>query len=55
MKQKGELSLIPNRYLLLMIQILHDLKDPQLWEFGILLIMGTAGFISSTAVYPPKP
>ena len=32
-----------------MIQILHYLKDPELWEkFGIFPIMGNAGFISST-------
>ena len=37
--------------LLLMIQILHYLKDPKLWELWIFLIMGNAGFISS-AVNP---
>ena len=32
-----------------MRKILHDRKDPKLWEVGcIFLIMGNAGFISST-------
>ena len=39
---------------LLMIEILHYLKDPKLWEFmGIFLIMGDAGFMSSTVVFGP--
>ena len=36
----------------LMIEILHDFKDPKLWElgnYGICLVMGNAGYISSTA------
>ena len=36
-------------FILLMIQILHDLKDPKLWD-GIFLTMGNAGFVSSTVV-----
>ena len=45
-----------------MIEILHYLEDPKLWELGyIFLIMGHAGFISSTLSpnpykpYNPKP
>ena len=35
--------------LVLMISILHYLMDPKLWElYGIFLIMGNAGSISST-------
>ena len=26
-----------------MIEILHELKDPKLWEFWYILIMGNAG------------
>ena len=34
-----------------MIEILHDLQDPKLWEIWyIFLMMGKAGFISSTVV-----
>ena len=34
-----------------MIEILHYLKDPKLWDYGmLLLIMGNAGCISSTVV-----
>ena len=33
---------------LLMIYILHDLKDPKLWELWYIPCMGHAGFISST-------
>ena len=38
-----------------MIEILHDLKDPKLrtlnyGNYGIFLIMGNAGYISSTVV-----
>ena len=32
------------------VAILHDLKDPQLWEhgnYGRFLIRGSAGFVSS--------
>ena len=32
-----------------MIEILHDLKDPKVWEVWYI-IMGNAGFISSTVV-----
>ena len=39
--------------ILLMIEVLHYLKDPQLWNCGIFLIMGTAGFISSTVLFEP--
>ena len=42
--------------LLLMISILHDLKDPidlLYGNSGIFLIVGDAGFISSTAVLEP--
>ena len=32
-----------------MLEILRYFKDPKLWElYGIFLIMGNAGFISST-------
>ena len=31
-----------------MIEILHYLKDPKLWDYGIFLLIGTAGFRSST-------
>ena len=37
--------------ILLMDKILHDHKDPKLWEsgnYGIFLIMGNAGFCPST-------
>ena len=38
-----------------MIEILHYLKDPNLWEFmGIFLIMGNAGFLSSAVVLPAE-
>ena len=37
--------------LLLMDKILHDPKDPKLWEYGIFLIMGNAGFCPSTVWY----
>ena len=33
-----------------MDKILHDLKDPKLWELCIFLIMGNAGFCPSTIV-----
>ena len=33
-----------------MILILHYLRDPKLWEYGIVSIMGKAGCISSTVV-----
>ena len=33
---------------MLVIEILHYLKDPTLWEFWYVRIMGNAGFISST-------
>ena len=40
---------VNHEVLLLMIETLHYFKDPTLWEtFGIFLIMGNAGFISST-------
>ena len=39
--------------ILLMIKILHYLKDPKLWELWyIFLILGYAGFISSTVGGP---
>ena len=42
-----------------MIEILHYLKDPEIWDYGVFLIMDTAGFISSTVVpflsYPMIP
>ena len=31
-----------------MDKILHYLKDPKLWNYGIFLIMGNAGFCPST-------
>ena len=31
-----------------MIEILHYLKDPKLWNYGIFLLLGTAGVISPT-------
>ena len=31
-----------------MDKILHDPKDPKLWNYGIFLIMGNAGFCPST-------
>ena len=31
-----------------MIEIVHYLNGPRLWDYGIFLIMGNAGFISST-------
>ena len=38
----------------LMIEILHYLQDPRLWELWyMILIMGNAGFISSTV--RPRP
>ena len=34
-----------------MVKILHDPKDPKLWElYGIFLIMGNAGFCPSAVV-----
>ena len=36
--------------ILLMIEILHDLKDPKLCELWCILIMGNAGSISSTVL-----
>ena len=42
--------------ILLMIQILHYLKDPIDYEnYGLFLIMGHAGFLSSTVSLNPKP
>ena len=45
--------------LLLMIYILHYLKDPKLSELLYFLILGNAGFVSSTVVWGlgiyPKP
>ena len=35
---------------MLMIQILHYLKEPKLWRLCKFLIKGSAGFISSTVV-----
>ena len=35
----------------LMIEILHCLKDPKLWELWYI-IMGSAGFIPSTVIPP---
>ena len=31
-----------------MIEIVHCLRDPKLWELCYFLLMGNAGFISST-------
>ena len=33
-----------------MIYILHDLKDPKLWELWYTAIVGNTGFMSSTVV-----
>ena len=33
-----------------MLAILHYLKDPKLCNYGVFLIVGNAGFISSTVV-----
>ena len=41
--------------LLLISNCIHDLKDPKLWNYGIFLIMGNAGFIPSTVGWPFKP
>ena len=41
----------PTTLLLLMIEILHDLKDRKHGKYGIFLIMGNAGFIPATVGY----
>ena len=33
-----------------MDKILRDPKDPKLWDYGIFLIMGNAGFCPSAVV-----
>ena len=41
--------------LLLMDKILHDPKDPKLWELRYIPILGNAGFCPSTVVLIPIP
>ena len=43
---------LPIGPILLMDKILHDPKDPKLWELWYIPYMGNAGFCPSTVVAP---